>query len=1401
MSELSSIFRNYGTHSISDLLEVTFGSEYVKYASAASSSSGTEWDDKKYEVLKIYFHPIYFKILPWKNERKSATSDKLIQKNRIVEDFVIVEKSMNLDCFDLARMNKNFASRVFGIKVAVHNYVEQKTLIINGLVDNVLLDCISCEHVTNRISNLWKNVPKDPEFMAESFTKYIKSLSLKDILVFSNDELYSRYLSTVSVIQLMKQKQTSQLVKEFINTDLFSQRSMLIQLLLKSNEHEYKYLSYLLYDMLSNETNPQVESNEQTALFNSLPWNMKLYFKDAMKQTVSYTNAISKYDSGNIPLEQQICLLKTTDAVKEKAMVKLREIKSKSDDTTTKARQYLDGLLKIPFGAFSREKILDEIAAVKEIYSQMQVRSRNIFCEDHDEESEEKTEKATVLEIKNSCIKINNRIDEIASKYLNKFIIGLISSNKKDVLLSVLTKVTMFIKKNKLNIVVVAMSGKTIEQIRTSIECCVTNVFEIALMSLKKYKKGEGEDCVLQKCDVFFKELVGEYCFDKKCGSPISLMRDLINDSSKMEKIMSGVSDYVTNVSATLDSAVHGHVQAKRQIERIVGQWISGESTGYCFGFEGPPGVGKCFAKNTPIMLSNGEIKMVQDITINDKLMGDDSRERNVLALGNGKEKMYRIEQVKGDNYIVNESHILSLKMSKSGKKGYKHQTILGKRYLKDEIIDICIKDYLNLPEYIKGCLKGYKVGVEFIESYVSLEPYALGCWLGDGTSRNFGITTIDEPIINYFREFAKKYDLEIKQGKGNNEITYSITTGKMGGRSDKNILMNKLKEYNLINNKHIPSKYKCNSREVRLQLLAGLIDTDGYYNEDNNSLEIAQKNKKLAEDILWIVRSLGFRGIMKECTKSCTYKGEKRCGQYYRTIITGKGLQDIPTLLERKKPREHNQIKDCLNTGIKVIPLEEDEYFGFQIDGNSRFLLGDFTVTHNTSLAKYGLANCLKNENGESRPFAFIAMGGSSNGSTLEGHNYTYVGSMWGKIVDILMDKKCMNPIIFIDELDKISNTDHGREIVGILTHLIDSTQNDCFQDKYFNGIDLDLSKALFIFSYNDPGAVDKILLDRIHRIKFKHITLDEKLVICKNYLLPELYKKMGLENGVVELSEDNLKFIIEKYTCEPGVRKLKELLFEIIGDINLKCIKMKTSDHDDSHDDACVSLALSLPIPITITNEEIKMKYLRERHEVRVQQISASSKVGIINGLWANAVGRGGIIPIEAHFFPCDRFFDLKLTGMQGDVMKESMNVAKTLAWSLLTEDEMTRNLEMFTKMKMQGIHIHCPEGATPKDGPSAGTAITCVLYSLLTNKKIDNRIAITGEINLQGHVTAIGGLDLKIMGGINGGVTTFIFPKDNKKDYDEFMEKNGTKEEVKSIVFIQVSSIQEVLGMIFC
>jgi len=373
------------------------------------------------------------------------------------------------------------------------------------------------------------------------------------------------------------------------------------------------------------------------------------------------------------------------------------------------------------------------------------------------------------------------------------------------------------------------------------------------------------------------------------------------------------------------------------------------------------------------------------------------------------------------------------------------------------------------------------------------------------------------------------------------------------------------------------------------------------------------------------------------------------------------------------------------------------------------------------------------------------------------------------------------MNPIIFIDELDKVSRTEHGKEIIGILTHLIDPTQNDSFQDKYFNGIDLDLSKALFIFSYNDIDAIDRILLDRIHRIKFDPLSLEDKLIITKNHLFPEIYGKMGLEN-MIEISDTIIEYIIDEYTYEPGVRKLKEILFEIIGEINLSIL----NEND-------------FEIPLIISKEDIKFKYLKDRHEIRQKKIHTKESVGLISGLWANAMGKGGVLPIEAHYFPCQNFLELKLTGMQGDVMKESMTVAKTLAWGLLNSSSMEKIQKIMNKTKLQGIHIHVPEGATPKDGPSAGTAITTVLYSLFSNKAIKHDIAITGEICLQGKVTAIGGLDLKILGGIRAGVKTFIFPKENDKDFNDFMEKNGENDIVKDINFIQVETIHEVLKLV--
>lgn len=410
--------------------------------------------------------------------------------------------------------------------------------------------------------------------------------------------------------------------------------------------------------------------------------------------------------------------------------------------------------------------------------------------------------------------------------------------------------------------------------------------------------------------------------------------------------------------------------------------------------------------------------------------------------------------------------------------------------------------------------------------------------------------------------------------------------------------------------------------------------------------------------------------------------------------------------------------------------------------------------------------------------------MGGDSNGSTLHGHNYTYVGSTWGSIVQILIDKKCMNPIIFIDEVDKISRTEHGREIVGILTHLLDPAQNDCFQDKYFNGIDLDLSKALFILSYNDVDAIDKILLDRVHRIKFNSLTIEDKLVICNRHILPEIYEKMGLEE-MIQIPDDVLKFVIEEYTCESGVRKLKEILFEIVSEINLDVLKNNNSDYE---------------IPIKINIDDIKTKYFKDKREMIKRKVPSNSQVGFVNGMYATSLGTGGTLPIHAKFYPSDKFLDLKLTGLQQEVMRESMHVSLTVAWNLTCVE---RQIELRNKYdninNKSGINIHTGDGSVSKDGPSAGCAVSCAIYSLLNDIPIKSEIGITGEIQMSGEVTAIGGLSNKILGSIKADVKSFIYPKENKKDFDEFYEKYKDSEILKGISFYPIEHINEALELI--
>ena len=414
------------------------------------------------------------------------------------------------------------------------------------------------------------------------------------------------------------------------------------------------------------------------------------------------------------------------------------------------------------------------------------------------------------------------------------------------------------------------------------------------------------------------------------------------------------------------------------------------------------------------------------------------------------------------------------------------------------------------------------------------------------------------------------------------------------------------------------------------------------------------------------------------------------------------------------------------------------------------------------TTLCKNGLANSLKDDNGESRPFAFLPLGGATNGSILEGHHYTYLGSTWGKICDVLMETKCMNPIIYIDELDKVSKTEHGREIISILTHMTDQSQNKEFYDKYFASVPIDLSQVLFIFSYNHRDNIDSILLDRIQEINIEPLSMHEKLIITKNYIYPEINKNIGFSQNEINVSDEIINNIIQKYTHEAGLRKLNELMYDLFREINLNKI------YDDS---------ISYPFEI---NWDFVKNVFKNHYEIQEKKINDSPKVGLVNGLYATTSGLGGLTIIQAKKTHSDKKFGLeKLTGSQGDVMKESMDCAFTVLNNILEtniKDEFHKNNEKF------GIHIHCPEAATPKDGPSAGLAITLCLISLVTKIPVKNDVAMTGEIDLEGKAHTIGGLYSKIQGALNAGAKLVLIPRSNDKDLMTIFNKE--QDEINSL-----------------
>lgn len=395
----------------------------------------------------------------------------------------------------------------------------------------------------------------------------------------------------------------------------------------------------------------------------------------------------------------------------------------------------------------------------------------------------------------------------------------------------------------------------------------------------------------------------------------------------------------------------------------------------------------------------------------------------------------------------------------------------------------------------------------------------------------------------------------------------------------------------------------------------------------------------------------------------------------------------------------------------------------------------------------------------GMNRKYVRVALGGIHDEAEIRGHRKTYIGSMPGRIVDAIVKSGVMNPVILLDEIDKVGN-DYKGDPSSALLEALDPEQNNTFTDHYID-FPLDLSKVLFITTANDVSAIAAPLYDRMEVIDLNSYTAVEKFHIAKEHLIKKEMKKHNLNGREFKITDSAINAVIEGYTREAGVRKLEKTIAAL-------CRK------------AAVALESgSKSFKVTEDNiEDIlgKKKYTPER-------VSENNLVGTVNGLAWTSVG-GTILPIEISAL--EGSGKIELTGNLGDVMKESAKTAVSYVRSKSKEFGIDTDF-----YKTKDIHIHAPEGAIPKDGPSAGLAITTALVSELTGVAVRSNVAMTGEISLKGRAMEIGGLKEKSMAAYKAGCDTVIIPQDNAKDLSEISD-----EVKKAVNFITVSDFEEVI-----
>ena len=524
---------------------------------------------------------------------------------------------------------------------------------------------------------------------------------------------------------------------------------------------------------------------------------------------------------------------------------------------------------------------------------------------------------------------------------------------------------------------------------------------------------------------------------------------------------------------------------------------------------------------------------------------------------------------------------------------------------------------------------------------------------------------------------------------------------------------------------------------------------------ESDNPLEEAEEYKskvsalKCSDDIK--------EKLLKECDKLAKMPSGSHEGTVERNYLDkcleipfGKYTKDSINLEKSRKilDKEHyglDKVKERIVDSLAVYKRNPE------FNGQILCLAGPPGVGK-TSIVK-SLAKSM------GRKYVRIALGGIHDEAEIRGHRKTYIGSMPGRIVEAVIKSGVMNPIILLDEIDKVGNDFKGDPSSALLEAL-DPEQNNSFADHYIE-FHLDLSRVLFITTANDVSAIAGPLYDRMEVIELNSYTALEKIYIAKKHLVKKEMIKHSLTSKEFKISDDAINILIENYTREAGVRTLEKQIATL-------CRK------------ATVSLESGAK-SFKVTDKNIE-EYLGKK-KFSDDLVSKEDQVGTVNGLAWTSVG-GTMLPIEVSVL--NGTGKIELTGNLGDVMKESAKTAVSYIRSKASEYGIDEDF-----YKNKDIHIHAPEAAVPKDGPSAGLAITTAIVSELTGIAIKSNVAMTGEISLKGKALAIGGLKEKSMAAYKAGCDTVIIPQDNKKDLDEISD------EVKQVIdFISVKNFDEVL-----